>query len=247
MRSVLCLALAVACSPASTNYPVGIGPGGPGGGDDDSGSPDAGSGSGSGSGSGPISGRVCLLTDVRDFTSCATTGADGITVALPGVTAVTTIADGTFVIQRPTGSDLVWSLTGTLIMPSTIGFGASATIPAISTDAFNTLAANNSVVVDPDQGSILGEIFADTGSDDVPADLATTTSNPVGEYTTFYSSATDKDDWPGVATDTLGTFWIAGMTPGSAAMTFTADGGFPETGPTLAVGSGSVTFVTFGL
>jgi hypothetical protein len=242
MRSVpICVLLAVACSPASTDYPVGVGPGGGGGGG--GGHADSGVGSGSGSGSGSITGRVCLLTDVRDFSSCATTGADGITVALSGVAAVTTIADGTFVIERPSGSDPVWSLTGTAIVPSTIGFGASTTIPAISTDAFTTLADNNGVVVDPAQGSILGEILA--GSD--AAVLATVTTTSPGEYPTFYSSATDTFDWPGTLTDTFGTFWMAGMTPGSAAMTFMADGGLPETGPTLSVGSGSVTFVTFGL
>jgi hypothetical protein len=245
MRSVLiCVLLAAACSPASTDYPVGVGGGGVGGGGGGrGGGPDGGSGSGSGSGSDMIAGRVCLLGDARDFSSCATTGADGITVALPGVTPATTLADGTFVIPRPVGSDLAWSLTGTLIMPSTIGFGASTTIPAITSDAFTTLANNNGVVVDPGQGSILGEIL--TGG--VPAVVATAASTPVGEYPTFYSTALDMDDWPGTVTDTFGTFWFAGMTPGTAALTFTGDGALPETGPTVPVVAGGVTFVTFGL
>ena len=241
MRSALLLLLVAACSPDVKTY--GVVPGGPG-------VPSTGDDDGSGSGSSTvdanpdlIEGLVCLLADPRNFTSCETTGAGGLTVALPGVLAATTADDGTFAIAIPTGSNLAWTVTGANIMPSTIGFGASAIIPAIATVDFTNLADDNGVVVDPGTGTILGQV----SQNGTTATGVIAVSTPAGEYPTFYASATDPVIWSASSTEAFGTFWMAGLAPGSTSIAFTPNGGTVEQIDNVPVVAGGITFLTFGL
>src|ERR1700750_528041 len=114
---ILCLA---ACQDkAGAKYDIGGGGGGGGGGG--MGPIDAGLGSGSGSGGDVVAGEICLLTDVRQPDLCAATGAGGYLVTLDGHTA-TTNADGTFLIDSPTSSNLMWQVTGTDIETSLMSY-----------------------------------------------------------------------------------------------------------------------------
>src|ERR1700733_13342719 len=144
MRTALAVMLFAACTPDSTTYPIGGGPGGGAG------------GNGSGSGSGTtdanmdvIEGLVCVLPDPRDFSTCLAAGAGGITVAVGASSTAVTNDDGTFTIATPTGTNLVWSVSGSDVMTSTIGFSTSAVIPAIQSMTFETLANENGIVFDP--------------------------------------------------------------------------------------------------
>jgi hypothetical protein len=237
MRTALAVMLFAACAPDSTTYPIGGGPGGGAG------------GNGSGTGSGAttdanmdvIEGLVCVLPDPRDFATCLTTGAGDITVAVGTGTPAVTNDDGTFTIDTPSGTNLVWTLSGSAVMTSTIGFSTSAVIPAIQTMTFETLANENGIVYDPTQGTIIGQVLhAGSGFAD-----ATAVATPVGIYDTFYASPNDQGDWlDAEATTTFGTFLIAGLTPGTETLTLTPGSGSAATVSNVPSGSGVITFVT---
>jgi hypothetical protein len=235
MRTALAVMLFAACTPDSTTYPIGGGPGGGAG------------GNGSGSGSGTttdanidvLEGLVCVLPDPRDFSTCLAAGAGGITVTVGTGSAVTN-DDGTFAIAPPSGTNLVWSVSGNTIMTSTIGFSTSAVIPAIQSMTFETLTDENGIVFDPTQGTILGQVLhAGSGVADTTAAAA-----PIGIYDTFYASPDDQADWlDATTTTTFGTFLIAGLTPGIETLTLTPGVGSAVIVSDVPSGSGTITFI----
>jgi|HubBroStandDraft_6_1064221.scaffolds.fasta_scaffold79729_1 hypothetical protein len=249
MRFVLVGVLAVACNePRQVLPPVagggGISGAGSGGSNTGSTVPDA--------NPDEIQGFVCVLVDPRDFTSCSADSANGITVALPGVGSAMTADDGTFTIEMPTGTNLAWTITGDSVMPSTMGFGASATIFAISVVTFSELVNANGIVFDPTQGTILGEVLQNGSG----ASLVTVVAAPIGVYPdTFYAVPSDQQDWPGSTTSAFGTFLIAGLTAGlgsagsagsdtsTETLTITPSTGSAEILSNVPVTQGSVTFV----
>src|SRR5262245_60350146 len=106
--------LAAGCPSAeSDDYPIGGGGGGggPGGPKTDAGTGDGGLTDGQTA----IHGRVCLLTDLRQFVNpmvCAATGAGGLSVSLGGSMPVLTGADGSFTIAAQDASNILWRVTG---------------------------------------------------------------------------------------------------------------------------------------
>jgi hypothetical protein len=239
MRTALAVFLFAACSPDSTTYPIGGGPGGGAGG--------GGGGGGSG-GSGAtadanpdvIEGLVCVLPDPRDFSTCLASGAGGITVAVGAGTPAVTNDDGSFTITTPSGTNLEWSISGSDVMTSTIGFSTSAVIPAIQTMTFETLANENGIVFDPTQGTIIGQVLrAGSGFAD-----ATAVAAPIGIYDTIYASPEDQADWlDATTTTTFGTFLIAGLTPGVETLTLTPGVGSAAIVSDVPSGSGTITFL----
>ncbi|HEY1550134.1 MAG TPA: hypothetical protein VGG28_20040 [Kofleriaceae bacterium] len=242
MRTVLAVMLFAACAPDSTTYPIGGGAGGGAGGNGGGG---GGGSSGNGIDANPdvVEGLVCVLPDPRDFTTCLGSGAGGIAVTLGAGSAVTN-DDGTFTIATPTGTNLVWSLSGSGVMASTIGFSTSAVIPAIQTMTFETLANENGIVFDPTQGTIIGQaMHAGSGFAN-----ATAIAAPVGIYDTFYASPTDPSDWlDAETTTTFGTFLIAGLTPGTETLTLTPGTGSAAIVNDVPSGSGVITFVSVAM
>ncbi len=253
MRSVLLVALAVACNePRQQLAPEpgggGIAGGGSGGSNIGSTVPDA----------NPdlIEGFVCVLVDPRNFMSCSADAANGITVSLPGVGSATTAEDGTFTIARPTGTNLAWSITGDNVMPSTMGFGTSAIVFAITVETFSELVNANGIVFDPTQGTIIGQVV-EAGSG---AALVTVVAAPIGVFPdTFYAVPSDQQDWPGSTTSAFGTFLIAGLTAGvgsagsagsagsdtsTETLTITPSTGSAEILSNVPVTQGSITFVS---
>jgi hypothetical protein len=239
MRTALAVILFAACAPDSPTYPVGGGPGGGAGGNGGGG---GGGSSGNGVDANPdvIEGIVCVLPDPRDFTTCLGSGAGDITVTV-GTGSAVTADDGTFSINTPTGTNLVWSISGSAVMSSTIGFSTSAVIPAIQTMTFETLANENGIVYDPTQGTIIGQVLhAGSGFAN-----ATAAAAPVGIYATLYASPNDQADWlDAETTTTFGTFLIAGLTPGSETLTLAVGSGSAEIVNDVPSAAGLITFVT---
>src|SRR5690242_15823833 len=83
-----------------------------------------------------IDGNVCLLNDLRSFTTCLESGAGGITVALGTETAVTAV-DGTFTIDTPLETQVVWRVSGLNVVPSLFAFGPLTSIPVVGIQTFN--------------------------------------------------------------------------------------------------------------
>src|ERR1044071_9473062 len=110
MKRVLWLAALAACGVGGFGDDFSVQPGGPGGPNTpldaaliDAPDPDA---------LVTLAGRVCIALDIRSpLANCATTGAGGITVTL-GTKTATTLADGAFTIEKPSGSTLTWRATG---------------------------------------------------------------------------------------------------------------------------------------
>jgi hypothetical protein len=187
-----------------------------------------------------ISGRACVLTDLRDLTSCATTGAGGLTVTLGSQTA-TTADDGTFTITAPAGSMLVWHVGGSVadVMPSVMPFGATPQIPVVTTADYLDALNSNSVVLAPgQQGSAFVRVVRGTAA----VSGATAVASPTPTYPAFYDGATSQS-WNQGATGARGMVWIAGADAGSLTVTVTPPLA-ADVPITVPVEADSVTFAT---
>jgi len=229
------LVLVVGCHPSGDDYPVA--PGGAGFGGGQPGMADAGSGGGDG---GPmLLGRVCLMTDPRDQTSCATSGVSGLTVTL-GTSVATTADDGTFAIAQPASSTVIWDITGSTILESIAPFAAQAVIPAMPIDLYGQLEGDNGVVPQAGQGAVMVRVV----SGGVPLAGAAVTVSPPTVYGTFYDGSTPAT-WTMVQTGAFGAAWMPGITTGAAAITVTPpQGGTPVTISNIPIGEAALTFLT---
>jgi hypothetical protein len=169
--AVLVVMLVAACQAGGSggggdDYPVGPGGGGQtpigGGGRTDAGTGDGGTDAGDGGVA--LTGRVCLLGDLRSIgtlASCKATGARGLLVTL-GTRSATTADDGSFVISVPPGGGFSWHVTSgntERIEPSVMAFGSDATIPAITVTDYLELLNTNTMTLLDQQGSILVRVL----------------------------------------------------------------------------------------
>jgi hypothetical protein len=223
---LLALTAAAACGDDGNNFPVG-------GGGNDGGFtlPDTNGGGGSDASgdagadalvaaidANQVVGRVCLLTDVRDFETCATTGAGGLTVRL-GMATASTSDDGSFTIDGQTGAGLVWRITGPNIV-STFEPLADYFIPAVTKtkfDAMRAASADPDVTLVPGEGSMM--VFVSRNGMGVPA--MTATVSPQAFYQPFYDGATEAA-FTQAATSNYGIVWVPGLDVGTATVTVNA-------------------------
>jgi len=184
-----------------------------------------------------LAGRACVLTDLRDLTSCATTGAGGLTVMLGSQTA-TTADDGQFTLATPAGTLLVWHVSGTDVVPSVMPLGATPQIPVVTTTAYADALNSNSILLAQGQGSAFVRVVRGAAA----LTGATAVASPTPTYPAFYDGATSLT-WDQDATDAYGMVWIAGADAGSLTVTVTPPlaTGVPITVP---IEGDSITFVT---
>lgn len=183
-------------------------------------------------------GRVCLLTDVRVFTSCASTGAGGLTVRL-GSDSTTTSDDGTFTIAGQTSG--VWRITGPNIVTS-VEVLADYFIPAIlksDFDAMRTDSAGADIIVYPGEGSMM--VYASRNGAGVSGVTASTT--PPGYYQPFYDGSSELA-FTQTSTSTNGIIWVPGIDVGNATLTLALPGNPQVTAPIL---DGAITFANIVL
>ena len=204
----LLLAVGVGCSRDVEMFPVGPGVGGGGG---TGTKPDAAMADGNGSGT--TNGRVCLIDDPRTPTTCASTGAGGLTVSL-GTTTATTAADGSFSITPPSGTGLVWRVSGTAIYSAAMQVTTTATIPAISIDIFEDMVATNQAIAGDGTGSVIARFTR--GGSGVAGLQAGTAPEPVGQ---IYYDGTSAVVWDTTATSSFGVVWVPGLIPGYTNLT----------------------------
>ncbi len=249
MRIALFIVLLAGCKASMDNRPIHGG-----GGDDDTttGGPDATTDSTISGNS--IAGRACLITtDSRDLTTCATTGAGGLTVSLGAalVTQATTAADGTFTIGVPAGSDLTWHVvgptTGTQFQPSLMSATVGNVIPVFRADDYATLLTDNiSTTLEAGQGSIfVSVVHAATG---LPASGATAISSDT-TVVPFYDAAT-KNTWNQgnvSGTGAFGMVWFPATTVGAATVTITPSIGATAVPFTMPVEDQTITFYEAGI
>ncbi|MBS1120149.1 MAG: hypothetical protein H6Q90_2377 [Deltaproteobacteria bacterium] len=235
---VLVLVLVGACSTSTEHFPIGPGGGNqPGAGGGGGGVVDA-STDGADAMVGPITGRVCLVTDLRGL-DCATTGAGSIVVEL-GQYSATTTTDGSFTMPvTPSDTGLVWRASAANIEPSLVPVSlTSAIIPAITKTRYEELlVANNTVQLSPGQGSIVFQLVSPSG-----AIGATATTTPAAAFPTRYDGA-DPIQWDTDATGAAARIWIAGAAEGATTIQITPLTGTAIT-TTQLVEAGAITFGT---
>ncbi len=209
----------------------------PGGGDDESVTPgggdarvvDAPLGDG-----GAFAGRACLLVDLRSLDSCASTGANGLTVKLGAQTAMTA-ADGTFTIPTPSGSTLEWRVSGSGVVPSRRAFSAVPLIPVVPQRIYDDLRLANGVILNAGQGSVVARVVRNgAGAPGVTGRITT------ASYATFYDG-NSASTWNQSSTGAQGVIWIPGVPAGNANLTLDV-AGTTSTVPTT-VEDGGVTFL----
>jgi hypothetical protein len=168
-----------------------------------------------------FSGRVCLLTDPRDFESCAATGANNLTVHIGGSVAITA-ADGTFKIAAPAGGAGTWSVTGTNIV-SSYKVKNDYFIPALTRTMYNTLISSNSIFLAPGEGSLMVRVIHNGAGYAGSTATAAAQPNPA-KYLPFYDNAADANVWNHAAasvTGAKGAVWLVGYDVGDASFTIT--------------------------
>lgn len=239
MRPLLWLLALAACEGDGAKYPI-VGGGGGGGGGGMHPGVDA-SVDGNDGGNEHLAGRVCLITDARQPTTCATTGADMLTVTLDGRTT-TTAADGTFTIDAPTGTNIQWLVTGTDLVTSIMGFSAVHTIPAMKDVDYLDLANSNGVIGLPGNGDVF--LHVTHGATNVQAVAAT--SAPAAEYATLYDGGAPTT-WTQLGTGPFGMVWFAGLPQGAVTVTLTPQGGTATPVSTIPVGDQTLTWVSVEL
>jgi hypothetical protein len=182
-----------------------------------------------------LTGRVCLISDARDPSTCAASGADGFAVTLASET-VTTGADGSFTMTRPSGTSLVWFVSGTGIEPSAMRFAGGTTIPVISSLLYGEMIAAMSAIITVDTGAIIARLQRAAA----PLTDAVVVASPLPDSETYY-------DGPGVtawdldATGPLGVTWISAIAPGTASLALDT-GTFQATVGGIPVYAGTITF-----
>ena len=211
MKLAVLLVAVAACSSGGggDDYPVGPGGSGPPIRGGTGGAIDA--GVDGGDGGVMLTGRVCVLDDLRDLGKvalCATTTAGGLNVSLDGKTAKTSV-DGTFVIGAPTSSAPFWKIdsgnAGTLVT-TFAPLGVDTLIPAITTDRWTQIQAGSTLTLGDNAGSIIVRVTR-AGA---PLAGVTATSAPVAGFDTRYDG-TDKDIWGIDRTGAQGLVWIPGV------------------------------------
>jgi len=234
MRLVIALVLVAGCRAESDEFAVSPGGGGGSIGSGGSDEPDAGI-DGNDSGANGLVGRVCVLSDLRQPSVCNPTGAGDIVVTL-GTRIATTLDDGAFVIQAPTGSNLVWHATGQQIVTSAQPFSTSTLVPAVTVAGYDDLLSANGILMVPGQGSIVAQVVQATN----PVVDATATVSPVSQFALRYDGASSTT-WDQDATGTLGVVWITGAAVGPTTVRVTPPLG-AAVNTTLLVEDQAITF-----
>jgi hypothetical protein len=173
---------------------------------------------------GMVKGQACVVADPRDLTSCATTGASGLTVRL-GDQIATTDASGSFELAAPattgsgTGSSpAMLGVTGAGVVPTQLALpttSGTTTIPLLKADLFAQMMAANGVTLSSGSGSILGTV----ARGGLPVTGATVSSTPSPAFGPLFDGSTPTS-WTLDGTGARGVWWIPGVAAGPTQLTF---------------------------
>ncbi|HEX7704375.1 MAG TPA: hypothetical protein VF403_26725 [Kofleriaceae bacterium] len=188
-----------------------------------------------------VTGQVCLVIDARQPNLCATTGVGGYTVTLDGHTAMTE-ADGSFLIDSPTSSNITWSVTGLDIMSSLMSYSAVHRIPVMKQVDYFDLANSNSVVAAPAFGDVFIHV---THAGTSEASVAATTT-PVATFATLFDGNA-ATNWTQIGTGAFGMVWVPGLAQGAATATLTPQGGTATVVANIPIGDQTLTWVALQL
>jgi len=241
-NAVLAVAVLVACQSSVDDYPSRPGSGGP----TTVGAGNSGGDAGTGDGGLGITGRLCILRDLRKVADCdATKDASRLSVTLgtkrPNAAPSKT---GVFTIPDQLGTGLVWRVTGATIISTVMPFGTDTVIPVVPDDLYTELLASNRMTILAEgQGSVVVRVVRGVA----PASGVAATSNLVSANTVpLYDADNSALDWRQIGpTQSAGIVWFPGVnvTTTPAPITLTPMVGKPVT-LSASVETGAITFVT---
>lgn len=162
-----------------------------------------------------ITGRVCIVTDLRTPTVCdgrSIADASKVTVVLGtrSPTAAPT-KSGDFTIFAQLGTDLVWRVSGNGFITSVMPFGTDNIIPIVRDGDYLALASGNGTTL-PQEG--LGSVVARVVNGLAPASgvVATTTLTSSGVAVGALYDTSNADIWgQNASTQTNGIVWFPGV------------------------------------
>jgi len=253
MKLAMLLVVAACRAGGGDDFPVGGGGGGPIG-IGNGGGTDAGTADADGDAGIPLTGRVCVLTDLRKPTLCdSTKDASHLVLKLGTRPPVALSKLGEFQIAAALGTDLTWHVTGSLntvddpIIPTVMAYGTENTIPVISAALYNDFLSSATHVVLADQeGSIVVRVVSGVKP---AAGVRATTTRPTTNGETFYDGSTPLNWLADTVTGSLGVVWfpdvpLANTPPTTARIGLSIFGGAPPVTVNASVENGAITFVT---
>lgn len=193
-----------------------------------------------GDGSSTFAGRVCVVADPRNLTSCTTADASGISVAL-GASMAVTASDGSFSIAPPQSSLLVWTVTSPGFVPTVMPLGTVHLLPLISEARYNEMLLDNGVVVQAGQGSLFVRVVRNA----LPLAGVTATVEPPSLFGPLYDGA-NALVWDTDATGSSAVVWIPDALQGTATVTLSPPSSTPLV-LSIPVTDGALTFATVGI
>jgi hypothetical protein len=237
MTRAALLVLLAACTGSSNDFPprsggpTGIGPVTTGSGGTIG---DGGIGDGNDGDAGvAVSGRICIVRDLRHLTTCDTTSrgdASVVKVSIGGrAPAAPPTRTGEFSIIAPLGTDLVWHASGTNFITTAMPFGPDNTIPIVPDVVYRELVNLNHVTVLAEgQGSVF--VRAVTGAL-AESGVSATTTLVTANVLPLYDADTSATDWREIGpTQSSGVMWFPGVqvtTTTQARITLSRVGGTP--------------------
>ena len=125
-------------------------------------------------------------------------------------------------IDTPTSSNLVWTVTGNgaAIITSLMSFSAARVIPVMKRDDYINLQNESGVVYTPGYGDVF--IHVGRAGANVATVVAAPTPTPL--YSPQYDGTT-ATSWQVTGTGSFGMVWLAGLRAGPASTTLTPSGG----------------------
>lgn len=234
MRLAVVAVLLIGCQKFEDFQPLGSGGGG-----GVSGRPDAVSDSETDGPMAVVTGRVCVVQDLRKLTACDATNADDIGVDI-GTAHANTGPDGTFMIDLPAGTGLTWKVAHPDYITAISQFGTSLTLNTIRATNFADLLSDNGVILTSGQSSSV--VVQVLGRNSAPLVGATAVTSPVAQFQTRYDGSSAAI-WDQDSTGAFGVAWLPGTTGTSTALTVTPPTGSPVT-LTLPLVPDAITFAT---
>jgi hypothetical protein len=155
-------------------------------------------------------GRVCILVNPLVFDGCTLVGANNLTVAFAGQTAITA-ADGTFTVHVPrVTTGLTFTVSGPQIVTSNVAF-TSGFVPVLSTVIYQQMLTVIGFAPQTGQGAVLMA----TSHAGVPMSNVAVAATPATSGGTFYAGA-NAMHWNGSSTGPSGITWLPGQPVGMA-------------------------------
>ena len=178
-----------------------------------------------------VSGRICIVHDLRHLTVCDTARGDAsvVKVSIGGrAPAAAPARTGEFSIVAPLGTDLIWHASGTNFITTAMPFGPDNTIPIVPDADYRDLVNQNHLTMLAEgQGSVVVRAVSGALAE---SGVSATTNLVTANVVPLYDADNSAIDWREIGpTQSAGVMWFPGVqvTTTPARITLSRVGGTP--------------------